>query len=410
MSTTLLWFSSVIGYVIQTKCLSNIQSKKEISVGPNGTIATPETNGDNGNSSSLTFYLTFMYFASWLLLVPASRLWKKMRPMFVSDSDSNRNSQFDNNNSGSVTNEDVDTFSHVLDDPQPRIPAQQQKQKIISVATFKYVAKLTVLALIMIVADLTYNMALSLSPAFDVALMQNTAIFEIVTLLYGVCGISRKNYVFRNFLIMMNAVIGILIISYTKATCDMLAGKLSVNPNTGELSDPFLFDRLKGALICGLGALIMGPFAVLWNRWFCSNISKNENSAIVLVKQSTHMALIGIIGMVILLPFIPKFPSRESVESISLFYNDKSFWFSLLGSIIFGSLPSLISILELNRKAPAEYLTTCNLGVIIFMGLAEWVCEPTQTTIVRWEVIGYIMLTVSLLVLSVTLGEGKYHH
>ncbi|EJS44818.1 csg2p [Saccharomyces arboricola H-6] len=408
MSTTLLWFSSVIGYVIQTKCLSNIQSRKSIPVGANGSIATPEANSDNGNSSSLTFYLTFMYFASWLLLVPASRLWKSMRPMFASDSDSNRNPQCDGANAESVTDEDVDTFSHVLDDP-PRITIQQQKQKIVSVATFKYLAKLTVLALIMIIANLTYNMALSLSPAFDVALIQNTAIFEIVTLLYGVCGISRKNYVFRNFLIMMNAVIGILIISYTKATCDMLAGKLSVNPNTGELSDPFLFDRLKGALICGLGALIMGPFAVLWNRWFCSNISKNEDSAVVLVKQTTHLALIGIIGMVILLPFIPKFPSSVSLDAVSLLYNDKSFWLSLLGSIFFGSLPNLISVLELNRKAPAEYLTTCNLGAIIFMGLAEWICEPTQTTIVRWEVIGYIMLTVSLLVLSVTLGEGKYH-
>ncbi|CAI4055266.1 mannosylinositol phosphorylceramide synthase regulatory subunit SKDI_02G1390 [Saccharomyces kudriavzevii IFO 1802] len=409
MSTTLLWFSSVIGYVIQTKCLSNIQSRKEIPAGPNGTIATPEASSENGNSGSLTFYLTFMYFASWLLLVPVSRLWKNMRPMLVSDSESNRSSPFDSVNGESANDGGVDTLPHVLDEPQPRIAVQQQKQKIVSVATIKYVAKLTVLALIMIVANLTYNMALSLSPAFDVALIQNTAIFEIVTLLYGVCGISRKNYVFRNFLIMMNAVIGILIISYTKATCDMLAGKLSVNPNTGELSDPFLFDRLKGALICGLGALIMGPFAVLWNRWFCSNISKNENSAVVLVKQSTHMALIGIIGMIILLPFIPKLPSRESLESISLLYNDKSFWVSLLGSIIFGSLPNLISILELNRKAPAEYLTTCNLGAIIFMGLAEWICEPTQTTIVRWEVIGYIMLTVSLLVLSVTLGEGKYH-
>ncbi|CAI4058506.1 hypothetical protein N7582_001124 [Saccharomyces uvarum] len=410
MSTTLLWFSSVIGYVIQTKCLSNLQSRKEIPAGANSTAATPETNGDNGSSGSLTFYLTFMYFASWLLLVPASRLWKNMRPMFISDSESNRTLEFNSTNTESVADDDVDTFSHVLDDPQPRIATQQQKQKIISVASMKYLAKLTVLASIMIVANLTYNLALSLSPAFDVALIQNTAIFEIVTLLYGVCGISRKNYVFRNFLIMMNAVIGILIISYTKATCDMLAGKLSVNPNTGELTDPFLFDRLKGALICGLGALVMGPFAVLWNRWFCSNISKNDNSAVVLVKQSTHLALIGIIGMIMLLPFIPKFPSRGSLESISLLYNDKNFWFSLLGAIFFGTLPNLISILELNRKAPAEYLTTCNLGAIIFMGLAEWICEPTQTTIVRWEVIGYIMLTVSLLVLSVTLGEGKYHH
>lgn len=145
----------------------------------------------------------------------------------------------------------------------------------------------------------------------------------------------------------------------------------------------------------------MGPFAVLWNRWFTAKGAMRTT----LAQQSQHLGLIGCISMLMLLPFLPALSTSN--DYISLLYTDKSFWLTIMGSIIFGILPNLLSLIQLNRTAPPEYITTCFLGIIIFMGLADWVTEPTQTMIVRWEVIGYLMLAISCVTLSYTLGERK---
>ncbi|CCD25958.2 mannosylinositol phosphorylceramide synthase regulatory subunit NDAI_0G01820 [Naumovozyma dairenensis CBS 421] len=438
MKAVALWFTIVLGYVIQTKGFSHIQSKRYPSNVqtplhsnpnrdsysnstsaptlhgrsniPNATATT--ATGEPLNSHTLTVYLTFIYFASWLLILPISRIWNETTSSSTfSTVSSNDNEQLlplsmndpNGNSSSSLSLDDGDTNDATLGDKIKK----EEEFRVLSPSTFKYVCKLFILSLLAVINVFTYNLALSLSPAFDVALIENTSIFEIVTLLYGVCNVSRKNYIFRNFFVMMIALIGILIVSYTKATCDLLAGKLSINQDTGEVTDPFLFDRLKGALICGLGALTIGPFAVLWNYWFATTTVTSPTSKSVkkatLTEQSSHLALIGCISMFLLLPFLPTLPSPN--EYISLLYSDKSFWLTIMASVMFGILPNVIAMIELNNYAPPEYLTTCFLGIIIFMGLADWICEPTQTVIVRWEVIGYIMLSISCVILAFTLGE-----
>lgn len=428
MSNTLLWFTGVLGYVIQTKCIANIQSRK--AVASNASIEASAYSADTPASGTsnhiLTLYLTFIYFASWTFLMPLAKLWKELRQT-------------------AEPVEEVDLATIVENDENPEhrnanrmLVEYYQRQldaesKIVSWKNFSYVMKLLALTFLLMIAIVTYNLALSMSPAFDVALIQNISVFEIVTLLYGVCGLSRRQGIFRNFIIMLTALIGILIVSYTKATCDMLSGKLSINKDTGELSDPFLFDRLKSSLLCGLGNLTIGPFAVLWTRWFGKkshlsnaiskdlphtsvsntlldqiNNRKASYSANSFVKQCTHLSFIGLIGMFVMFPFLPKIPT--SSETVSILYSDKAFWLSSMFGIVFGVIPFLISLLLLNRNAAPEYITTLNLGCIIFMGISDWISEPTQTTIIRWEVIGYIILTVTCLILSYTFNERKLFH
>ncbi|CCF58833.1 hypothetical protein KAFR_0F02360 [Kazachstania africana CBS 2517] len=414
MSVMYSWFIAVLGYVIQTKCVSLIQSQSFLSSIDGKSIGITSKEQSTG---LITIYLTSLYFVSLLLLLPVARF-------YIDFSNRNKNpfEEFEEEESYELnpvtsSRSTIDQHDELLHTGTIAGNDMNNDTKL-AADILKYVGKLVVLSVILVIPVFTYTLALSLSPAFDVALIQNTAAFEIVTLLYGVCGISRKNYIFRNFLVMMSSLIGILIISYTKATCDLLAGKLSVNQVTGEVTDPFLFDRLKGALICGLGTLPVGLFGVLWNRWFnnndestlsakylnfnifsrCSNDTKSDKKLLI---QCTHLSLIGFIGTLLIFPFTPSI--SLSIKIVSLLYAEQTFWLTLMCSIFIGTLPHLFSILNLNRKNPPEFLTTCNFGSIIFMGLAEWVCEPTQTTIVRWEVIGYIMLSLGCIFLSVTL-------
>lgn len=435
-----LWFVAVLGYTIQTNCISNILSKRFAT-------GSPEDSYSEAGGHTLTIYLTFIFFASWLLLVPIARIWesavssfstKKVgghnQLTFVEDTypssprsalsaDTHiRETQDGNILHNSNAGDDDANFS--ITNAMENAPYQnlqsfalERSNPSSTVAKVLYFVKLFVMALLIIVTAFSYHLALSMSPAFDVGLIQNTSIFEIVSLLYGVCGIAKRKNVMRNFLVMMSALIGVLVVSYTKATCDLLAGKLSINKETGELSDPFLFDRLKSALLCGLGALTMGPFAVLWYRWFQkpSNRSYTPNlspfrsggSHSTLTRSCTHLSLIGLFGMIILLPFLPKIPT--SSETTSLLYSDSSFWFSIMGSVMCGTLPCVLALVKLNKIAPPEYITTCNLGAIIFLGIAEWIAGPTQTTIIRWEVIGYIILTLSCIILTFSYGRNKFH-
>lgn len=80
MSNSLLWFTGVIGYVIQTKCISTIQSRQVVATSASEQDAAGV---DTGNTSSgtyiLTLYLTFIYFASWTFLMPIAKMWKEFK-------------------------------------------------------------------------------------------------------------------------------------------------------------------------------------------------------------------------------------------------------------------------------------------------------------------------------------------
>lgn len=386
MATRIYWFTAVAGYIVQTKCFSYLQTKDNI-----------DSAKDEKSHKSLMVILSFMYFASWLLLPAISRFFD------VRESVKKQNLSAPLTLSSSSSDLELQTF-----DEEPEISAEtvtntDQKPETENKITIKYLAQLITLAVLVFVPVLSYMMALSMSPGFDIALIQNTSIFEITSLLYGVCGLTKRRNVATRFLIMMIALIGILIVSYTKATCDLLAGKLSINESTGELNDPFLFDRLKSSLLCGLGSLTIGPFAVLWNRWF-----NKRSKHVTMSEQCGHLSIMGLICMILLLPFYPSL-----VGAISSIYNDRSFWLVSVAGILCGALPHVVSLLQVNRKTTPEYSTTINLGAIIFMGISDWICEPTQTTIVRWEVIGYIMLSVCCIMLSVSYYQKKkigIHH
>ncbi|CCK72523.1 mannosylinositol phosphorylceramide synthase regulatory subunit KNAG_0K01620 [Huiozyma naganishii CBS 8797] len=400
------WFTAVIGYVIQTKGFSIIQSKKFMDVDP-AKESSAKLNGFSNEEMKrcMTIYLAFIYFVSLLLLLPITSFFTDKIGSMGSGYSRVPDGTDERENMVSNSSEEEYELQNIVS-PRPSAlsldltlqldtsAAHSQDTAISTKSTVQYIGKLLFLTIFTMIPVFTYMLALSLSPAFDVALIQNTAVFEIVTLLYGVCGIARKNHVFRNFLVMMAALASIQVISYTKATCDMLAGKLSINPSTGEVTDLFLFDRLKASLICGLGSLSVGVFAVMWHRWF----GKPSAS---LIQQSSHLSLIGIMSIILLLPFVPDL--KLSYQVISFYYADKTFWLTLMGSLFFGTVPCLFSLLHLNKKNPPEFVTTVNLGSIIFMGLAEWLTEPIQTTIVRWEVIGYIVLVLSCIFLSMTL-------
>lgn len=373
MATRIYWFIAVLGYIIQTKCFSHLQTREKY-----------DNANDERSHHGLMILLAFMYFASWLLLSPISRIFDKR------EEKKKQSAPLSSTLTSSSSDLELQSFSDEQEAPPRVTRTSDYKNDNELKFSIKYFAKLTTLSVLLLVPVLSYTMALSMSPGFDVALIQNTSIFEITSLLYGVCGLTKRRNVFRKFVIMLTALIGIVIVSYTKATCDLLAGKLSINQETGELNDPFLFDRLKSSLLCGLGALTIGPFCVLWNRWF------NNSKHITLGQQCSHLSIVGITSMVLLLPFFPAFAA-----TISSTYKDRTFWLTALAAIFFGTLPNVLSLLQVNRKASPEYATTINLGTIIFMGISDWICEPTQTTIVRWEVIGYVMLSVCCIMLSI---------
>lgn len=382
MDTRIYWFTAVAGYIIQTKCFSQLQTKEK-----------HDSASDDTVHRGLMVVLAFMYFASWLLLSPVASFFERTKkeqkkraltaPLTLSSSSSDLELQ-------TLAEETHET-------PVPAVLNRDDKTESSRKMSLKYFLQLLTLSFLLLIPVLSYIMALSMSPGFDIALIQNTSVFEITSLLYGVCGFTKRKKVVSKFMIMMIALLGILIVSYTKATCDLLAGKLSINEKTGELNDPFLFDRLKSSLLCGLGALLLGPFAVLWNRWF----NKRSQNA-TLSQQCSHLSLMGVMCMVMLLPFFPSL-----MKTISLVYNDQKFWLISLCAIFFGTLVHVASLLQINRKTSPEYSTTINLGTIIFMGISDWICEPGQTTIVRWEVIGYIMLSVCCIMLSVSYYDKK---
>lgn len=444
------WFGTVLGYVVQTKCLSIIHSKimiRSLAKGERDALKGPATGDDP--AYILTIYLTFIYCVSLLFMLPVAQFvceriacmrccQQAERVGAVASTTGEQNDPSSMSGSRAIEMELLDAVEaqvplcttrqqeHVRQE-QLRILEDMQEDQAAHVtgiasgsvspaepgtilrstsdtpdSPVAYICKLAALAVCLVVPLFAYVYALSLSPAFDVSLIQNTAVFEITTLLFGVCGIARKNNLFRNFVVMMTALIGILIVSYTKATCDLLSGKLTVNKHTGEVADPFLFDRLKGGLVCGLGSLMLGPFAVLWHHWF-GNQRSNGTEPIekFVVKHSTHISLVGTVCLFLLLPFIPKL--TRSFDLISSLYMDKFFWVTIMCSILFGMLPNLFAVMALLHDCTPEFLTTTNLGAIIFMGLTDWILEPGQTTIVQWEVIGYMMLASSCIYLAVTL-------
>ncbi|CAB4255272.1 similar to Saccharomyces cerevisiae YBR036C CSG2 Endoplasmic reticulum membrane protein, required for mannosylation of inositolphosphorylceramide and for growth at high calcium concentrations [Maudiozyma barnettii] len=381
-----LWLTVVVTYMIQTRSFENIVGREQLVDQDTQQVLKPQSVPRQG----FTVHLAILYLLSWYLLIPFSKMiWSHNE---TEDVMNNKNEGLDTE---ADENDDNVDLSEPIELPQPVSTDKGLSSNI------RYFAKIFIMAFFLSITVVTYTLGLGISPSFDITLIQNCAFFEITTLLYGVCSVSKNKNVFRNFLIMMVAVTSILIVSYTNATCNLLAGKMSVNKETKEVNDPWLFDRLKAGLITGLGSLAIGPFAVWCNQWF------EQSPRIEKIKINTKtLFYLPTFSILLLLPFLNLGNLGLIVEE---YFAQPKFWLNLFVGIVFGVLPNMVAIIKLNAHYPNEFVTTCNLGVIIMTGLFEWICEPGHTVIVRWEVISYIFLTLCTITLYFSLRGNMAH-
>lgn len=381
-----LWLAVVVTYMVQMRFFAKIvgreQSINEV------TQEIEETHVKPG----FTVHLAILYLASWYLLIPFSNyIWshnnapdKKVGSAPLSTLNEEEETEMDDM--------DVDLSVPV---PLPRLNVDAVSTPSGISYHIRYFLKILAMSFFFAIVVVTFTLGLHLSPEFDITLIQNCAFFEITTLLYGVCNVSKNKNVFRNFLIMMLAVLSILVVSYTNATCMLLSGNLSVNKETKEVNDPWLFDRLKAGLITGLGSLAIGPFAVWCNQWF-----EPRHRIEKIAANKKNLFWIPTVSIMLLLPFL----NTAQFGAVWVeYYSSGKFWLHFLTALVFGTLPNIVAIVKLNALYPNEFITTTNLGVIIITGLFEWICQSGETVIVRWEVISYLFLTLCTIVLYFSL-------
>lgn len=357
-----LWLIAVVGYVVQIKCISHIYSTSV-----QGTLDV--------------LYFLFAHCSSWILVAPLTQVYYYVR--------------YGKTNRREIWNMG---FWVAIQDYNIGSDAEAQMQGASKVGRqVKRALQFAILAGLISIAGYTFLMSLNLSPALDIAIIHNTSMFEIVSLLLVVTGLASRRHLLQNFLMMVVILIGILIVSYTKATCDVLSGKLSINQDTGELNDPFLFDRLKGALICGLGALTIGPVFVLWSKW-TANAKNTKEGAIRPFTTSRdrnyvsncEISLVGVFNLMILGTALLVCGKGGSGSQTVMY---KSEW--ILVSIFAGHLPMVVATVHLSRRVSPIFTSTCFIGCIVFTALADWIAESAQSIITRWEVIGYLMVSIT---------------
>lgn len=124
--------------------------------------------------------------------------------------------------------------------------------------TIAYISKIGYTSIFISYKFIYIYISFIFSPTF---FKSNMSIFKVVTLLYRVDSILKKKEIFfRNFFVISAFLLGVLIFIYTKATSNSLAGKISINPTIGPISNLFLFDRLRDYLPCSLGNLPINLF------------------------------------------------------------------------------------------------------------------------------------------------------
>lgn len=386
------FIGAIVTYVIQTNLLAKIQSKQ---FALHAAAVTSDIDGnlsssDDDAAASLTVYLAFAYFAGWMLLFPLSNLIKDDNNITLRDSNSFPLSRLNSENG--MNSERIDTSTNVpsilitsapsrdpnnsIDSlhplPLPALTHSSTEDSYSSMTNHDvlvYVFKLFVLSICCIIPITAYIYSLSLCPVFDVVLMQRVSIFEISMLLFGIIEVQKHSWahsrkIFQSYILMLISLFGTLLISYSRASSDLASGKIKINSETGELADPFLFDRLKGYLIVGLCSLPIGLFNILWHHWF-----QIPSSSIR--RQAHHLSCIGLISIICLLPFFPHIPFWGSPIS-SLLYSVKGFWIPLILAIGLGTLPHSLFLLYLHQYNKPQYVLTTSLFYIVTMSILEW--------------------------------------
>ena len=108
-------------------------------------------------------------------------------------------------------------------------------------------------------------------------------------------------------------------------------------------------------------------------------------------RQVLNLIILG----TVLLVFWKRDPGNQSV----IF---GSWW--ILVSIFAGHLPMVLAVVHLCDRVSPIFVSTCFIGSIVFTALADWIAESSQTIITRWEVIGYLVISVT----GILLGRRYY--
>ncbi|SCU91454.1 LAFA_0F03840g1_1 [Lachancea sp. 'fantastica'] len=367
-----LWLVAVLGYVVQTKSVSYVY---DISY---------ETQQQRPSQRDV-LYLLFVHLSSWILVAPLTQLFSRVKNGFLSRNGSWLGDAMEVDPEISGYNNGRSTPNHTL------------------ASRFKHLVQIATLALLIVVAGYTFFVALGLSPAVDVAIMHGTSMFEIVSLLLVVMGLVPGKKLGRSFALTVVILIGIFIVSYTKGTCDLLSGKLSMNESTGELDDPFLFDRLKGALTCGLGALTIGPFFVLWSKWSAASSNESTTSIRPFLTHTERSYIsnleishLGVANLLIVGPMLFLRSAGGPFHQNNTLSN--SAW--ILLSVFAGHLPMIWALVHLSDRVSLAFSSTCFVGFIVFTALADCIFDSAQVVVTRWEVVGYLMISVAGLLLA----------
>lgn len=397
----LYFVTCIISYVIQTLCFSKILSRINLAAG--NYTDDPVLNA--GTRPDFHVQLSMMYFLSWLLLLPFSNfIWSHNLKLEDSSDTASTVAVLETVLEDDESGGEGEEREEGLSAEQQTIEYRSQQEPLLRrlVSSLGYFVKILLASCLISTVIVTYNKSLSLIPPFDVSLIQNVSIFEVVTLSYAVSNIARNENVFRNFVIQLFILLNCVLLAYTNATSDFLSGKLSINNVTKEVKDPFLFDRLKGGLLTGLGALAIGPFAVMCNVALNKGTPTNKNS-----NNRKILFLISITSFLILLPMLPS--PREHLEAIQSIHQSSTsrlqFWSCLVAGIALGTLPNIVSIIKLNAEYPVEVVTTCNLAAISLMGFVKWIGDIGQMVVVGWNVVANVVLLLGTVFLYHTLSN-----
>ena len=402
----LYFVTCIISYVIQTLCFSKILSRIDLAAG--STASDSVLNA--GAKPDFHVQMTMIYFLSWLLLLPFSNLiWshnlKLENSLDMTSTVAVLETVLEDDESGEEgeAEGEGEGEEHPTTEQQTTEYRSQQQPLLRKIASrVGYLVRILLTSCLILTVILTYNMSLSLIPPFDVSLIQNVSIFEVVTLSYAISNIARNENVLRNFVVQLFILLNCVLLAYTNATSDFLSGKLSINNITKEVRDPFLFDRLKGGLLTGLGALAIGPFAVICNTVLNKETLINKNS-----NNRKNLVLISVTSFLILLTLAHS--PRKHLEAIQSIHQSSTsrlqFWSYLVAGIVLGTLPNIVSIIKLNAEYPVEVITTCNLAAISLMGFVKWVGDIGQMVVVGWNVVANVVLLVGTVFLYHTLSN-----
>lgn len=268
---------------------------------------------------------------------------------------------------------------------------------VIKILQSLQVFKTTIMSSLICIASLAFFKSIAMLPLLDITIISNLSIFEICSLLFTCFGILSKGQnrslkqTLVDFIGMIIACISVLMMTW-KRQGTLLASTVNTN-------DPFIFERLAGCLICGLGCLAFGPALVIWFKYLYPHVvylSKKESTVLShetfpgykmrKVWQTSLLSfqtsMIGVINFALLglclifrsqkttLPTTTASvsPADAATNGVAQNYFD----LNLVLAGMFGATALIFSFLQLTLEETTGYITTLCLGNICFSPFVEF--------------------------------------